>query len=267
VPEAVSEELVTMWALNDSQAFALRSKESLVCPWCGSKHRARRLAHTFLNTIDPSAVRFSSLKSFSMEAGRCGLGGPILILNRIDGIEATLRNCSNVVLTDYVEGAVPGTIVDGIRHEDAQNLTFPDSTFSFVISSETLEHIPNLHQALREIRRVLQPGGFHLFTIPQKPGTPETFARMMIDSEGKMIDLVKPRIHHPGGAWGWPVFTEFGDDFSHLLRQNGWRVTKDDSESEDSKALGIPCVCVVYSTSPDSSPELVPLAELTSSLQ
>ena len=41
-----------------------------------------------------------------------------------------------------------------------------DSSFDFVISNSVLEHIPDLEPVLREVARLLRPGGAFLFTVP-----------------------------------------------------------------------------------------------------
>src|SRR5262249_34113808 len=102
-------------------------------------------------------------------------------------------------------------------------LTYPDGCFDLVLTSETLEHVPDLDAALRELRRVLAPGGRHVFTIPLLPQTPKTFPRMVVLPDGTVEDLA-PRIAHPGGDWGYPVFTEFGADFPEQLREARFEV-------------------------------------------
>lgn len=47
---------------------------------------------------------------------------------------------------------------------DAQNLPFPDASFDTVIANFMLYHVPDRGRALREIYRVLRPGG-HLFAM------------------------------------------------------------------------------------------------------
>jgi SAM-dependent methyltransferase len=49
---------------------------------------------------------------------------------------------------------------------DATRLPFPDGSFDGVIVAEMLEHIPDDAAALREIARVLRPGGTVAVTVP-----------------------------------------------------------------------------------------------------
>jgi ubiquinone/menaquinone biosynthesis C-methylase UbiE len=49
---------------------------------------------------------------------------------------------------------------------DATSMPFEDGAFDIVIASEVLEHIPADQAALREIARVLQPGGTMAVTVP-----------------------------------------------------------------------------------------------------
>ena len=126
--------------------------------------------------------------------------------------------------SDFREGAAPGAVRDGVRHEDLTRLTFPDAAFDLVITSETLEHVADLAAALAEIRRVLAPGGRHVCTVPLLPGVPTTFSRARLDETGARVDLAPP-IFHPGGDVGYPVFTEFGADFPAIVRAAGFDLT------------------------------------------
>lgn len=49
---------------------------------------------------------------------------------------------------------------------DVQRLPFPDDSFDTVLCTEVLEHVPDPWGAVREIRRVLRPGGQALLTSP-----------------------------------------------------------------------------------------------------
>jgi SAM-dependent methyltransferase len=142
-------------------------------------------------------------------------------LNRIDGLHDQLARLPELAYSEYLEGVAPGTAVGGARCEDLTRLTYDDASFDVVLTSETLEHVPDLGAALREIHRVLKPGGVHLFTIPLLPDVPTTFARARLRTDGT-VEQHAPPISHPGGDTGYPVFTEFGADLPEILRRAGF---------------------------------------------
>jgi ubiquinone/menaquinone biosynthesis C-methylase UbiE len=70
------------------------------------------------------------------------------------GVDLTPRHVELARLHTAAMG-VTATIVEG----DAEALPFPDASFDRVSSNGVLHHTPNMAQALKEIRRVLKPGG------------------------------------------------------------------------------------------------------------
>ncbi|MBN4055367.1 class I SAM-dependent methyltransferase [bacterium AH-315-K03] len=50
---------------------------------------------------------------------------------------------------------------------NALQLPFADNTFDKIMCSEVLEHIPDFNGALKEIRRVLKPGGLFCASVPR----------------------------------------------------------------------------------------------------
>lgn len=58
-----------------------------------------------------------------------------------------------------------------LRVEDAENLSFPDSSFDIVYSWGVLHHSPDTARAIEQVRRVLRPGGsarimiYHTYSI------------------------------------------------------------------------------------------------------
>lgn len=52
-----------------------------------------------------------------------------------------------------------------ITYYDGKKIPYPDKHFSTVISNCVLEHIPNLKQSIKEIKRVLKPGGYFLTSV------------------------------------------------------------------------------------------------------
>ena len=52
------------------------------------------------------------------------------------------------------------------KEADIQAIPYPDNNFDTVISCETIEHVPNPELAVRELARVLRPGGRLFLTTP-----------------------------------------------------------------------------------------------------
>ena len=58
---------------------------------------------------------------------------------------------------------------------DICNLPFPDNSYDVILCNHVLEHIPNDTLAMKELYRVLKPGGWGVFQIPQDLNRSETF--------------------------------------------------------------------------------------------
>ncbi|MDB5352763.1 MAG: ubiG 2 [Planctomycetota bacterium] len=218
-PRAIPGKLVEMWGLSPRVAEALIRKETLDCAFCGAKLRARRLAKVVMETFPVEGSRPRSLRDWSRRQEVSSI--PVAEINLIEGLHEALTPLPGLAFSDFFAGAKPGEIVSGVRHEDLTRLTYADQSFDLVLTSETLEHVPDLDAALSEIRRVLVPGGWHLFTVPLVPGVPRTYPRMKIGSAGEPIPLAAP-IFHPGGDQGYPVFTEIGADLPEILDRAGF---------------------------------------------
>lgn len=50
---------------------------------------------------------------------------------------------------------------------DICNLPFPENAFDVILCNHVLEHIPNDTKAMQELYRVMKPGGWGIFQIPQ----------------------------------------------------------------------------------------------------
>jgi len=73
---------------------------------------------------------------------------------------------------DFSDAAVDVALAKLSRHafnlrflvDDAESLNFPSAVFDHVISCECLEHIPHPEKMVREMARVLKPGGKFILT-------------------------------------------------------------------------------------------------------
>jgi Methyltransferase domain len=215
--------LVELWALSPALTEAFARKESCFCSRCGANLRARRMARALLSLYSvgnpPTPCRSLArwVESTEIRSLR------IAEINRIDGLHQELVRLPHLASSDFHPGSEPGSITNGVRSEDLARLTYPDASFDVVLTSETLEHVSDLAAALHEIRRVLVPGGRHIFTIPQLPHVQTTFARSIVLPDGSIEDRA-PRICHPGGDVGYPVFTEFGADIRDLMMRAGFEL-------------------------------------------
>ena len=54
------------------------------------------------------------------------------------------------------------------KEADVESLPFEDNSFDGVLSFSTLRYVPDIDQALREIYRVLRPGGYVILDFPNK---------------------------------------------------------------------------------------------------
>jgi Methyltransferase domain len=213
--------LEELWGLTPKLAEAFARKETCACSNCGARLRGRRLARVVLDLYPvgrpPSPARSLAdwIKAPESQALR------IAQINRVDGLHEYLGHMPHFSSSDYNSGPGPESTRPAVRSEDLTALTYADQSFDLILTSESLEHVPALEQALREIHRVLVPGGRHLFTIPLLPGVPRTFARSVRNADGTIEDRA-PRICHPGGDWGYPVFTEFGADLPAILDNAGF---------------------------------------------
>jgi ubiquinone/menaquinone biosynthesis C-methylase UbiE len=82
------------------------------------------------------------------------------------GRENAIGHNSSLVLSDFSEGMVQIAkdrfLGCGNIHTmqiDIQDIPFEDNRFDFVIANSMLYHVPDLQKAIREVHRVLKPGG------------------------------------------------------------------------------------------------------------
>jgi ubiquinone/menaquinone biosynthesis C-methylase UbiE len=118
-------------------------------------------------------------------------------------------NCAEFHFSEYFPGHKSGEQVDGIRNEDATNLSFEDESFDIITSNQVFEHIYEDVKAYKECWRTLKHGGSLVFAVPMHD-TPSTEQVAILKNE-KIEWLSTPEFHssRSTGPNSVPVFWRF----------------------------------------------------------
>lgn len=181
--------------------FTDNARESGNCTRCLGSNRVRQMAWMLRREvklpIDGKLVLPDGLALYNTESS-----GPLH--------EALKSHPGYQCSAYWGDPAVYGRVVDGVRNEDVQALSFSDGTFDIVLSSEVLEHVPDPYRAHREIHRVLKPGGRHIFTVPYGEAMPRDNVRASLVN-GKIVHHAEALYHQDPirlseGILVWTIF-------------------------------------------------------------
>lgn len=148
----LDEELVELWELSASEKDYINDQQGMVCNSCGCNLRSMTLANALQNVMGVSG--------FFKDACQPNRGlarYQILEINEACHLTPYLKKLPNYRFIEYPQF-------------DMQNLAIGDESYDIVIHSDTLEHVPDSIQALRECRRILKPGGVLAYTVPMVVG-------------------------------------------------------------------------------------------------
>ncbi|NPA68756.1 MAG: methyltransferase domain-containing protein [Chlorobi bacterium] len=123
------------------------------------------------------------------------------------------KKLSNI---DYITADLYSPVVD--VKTDIRDMVFNDNEFDFVICNHVLEHIDDEQKAMKEILRVMKPGGKAILQVPIDYSLDTTF-------EDPKITSKKDREKYYGQ---YDHVRLYGKDYPQRLRKAGFEVTEDD---------------------------------------
>ncbi|KAB1156266.1 class I SAM-dependent methyltransferase [Flavobacterium luteum] len=101
---------------------------------------------------------------------------------------------------------------------DICNLPFEDNSYDIILCNHVLEHIPDDTKAMKELFRVLKPGGMGVFQIPQELSRATTFSDDTITDQKERSEIFGQYDH----------VRIYGLDYFDKLRTIGFRVVEED---------------------------------------
>lgn len=154
-------------------------RDFYLCSKCGSIPRERAL----MGVINRFVPNWKSLVIHESSPGKRGTS-----IRLRDG-------CEKYIASQYYNDIPSGKIVDGVRSENLESLTFEDNSIDIHITQDVFEHVFEPQKAFSEIARTLAPGGAHVFTVPLVNKNNPSKRRAVIDSQGNVNHLEEASFH------------------------------------------------------------------------
>ncbi len=97
---------------------------------------------------------------------------------------------------------------------DICDLPFEDHSFDVILCNHVLEHIPDDRKALSELHRIMRPGGWGIFQVPQDTSREKTFQDDSITNPRERAAIFGQYDH----------VRVYGMDYFDILRKAGFEV-------------------------------------------
>jgi len=177
------------------------NRPDAVCPRCGAHERHRLL---WLYLRDRTAL------------GREPLS--LLHLAPEHGLERRLRALPGI---EYLSADLDSALA--MEHFDITAIPHPDGSFDAIVCSHVLEHVPDDRAALRELARVLRPGGFAVLMVPLDAERATTY-------EDPAVVTPEERVR---AYWQEDHLRLYGRDFPEIVHACGFDEVRTERFAED----------------------------------
>lgn len=211
-------DLIREWELSEQWADWFNIREGQYCVKCRCCARTNQLSEAILQEL---ATRTGNLYTNLNDAFKQHSVQELRIaeINSLGNIHPFLAQSLNLYYSEFL------STHPEIRSENLESLSYSDNFFDIVLTSETLEHVPNIDKAFAEIHRVLKPGGKHIFTTPVVWDRPLTRIRASM-LNNQVIHHFPPSYHgsKTKNQSDYLVFYEFGVDIVDRCKLAGFEV-------------------------------------------
>ncbi len=185
------------------------------CPSCGGRFRAFMTHRGAPNVRCPrcGAMERHRLLSLYLEANPGLLEGSLDVLHVAPepSLRRRLRQMDNL---RYLSGDLCSPEAD--LAFDLQAMPFADSSFDVVLCNHVLEHVDDDRRAMREIHRVLRPGGWALLMCPIGRDRELTLEDAAARTPAQRLSRFGQEDH----------VRLYGDDYFERLREAGFAVQR-----------------------------------------
>ncbi|RSK42000.1 class I SAM-dependent methyltransferase [Mangrovimonas spongiae] len=130
--------------------------------------------------------------------------------------QAFYKRFKNLKNLDYTTTDLNSPLAD--VKADICNLPFKDNSYDVILCNHVLEHIPNDTKAMKELYRVMKPGGWGIFQIPQDLNREVTFEDDSITDKKERARIFGQYDH----------VRIYGRDYFNKLRSIGFTVEEVD---------------------------------------
>ncbi len=131
-----------------------------------------------------------------------------------------LKRFKNLKHLDYTTTDLLSPIAD--VKADICNLPFENNSYDIILCNHVLEHVPDDTTAMQELYRVMKPGGFGIFQIPQDLNRDTTFEDNSITDKAERVRIFGQYDH----------VRVYGKDYFNKLRSVGFKVEEIDYTSK-----------------------------------